>query len=317
MSTPFTDPYSATATFHDLVGELALAFYQRRHAQYGPDYFPDTLQNNRDIQQWRYWANMQSMFVILGGQPNWVKYKSYGTWPPPVYASQNEVYAAAGLPSAGFRRATSWDGINDPAWQYGQMQEGDIIGPWIIEDLQKYFSALRWLYWAGESRFFSVTPAISVLHEQYIGSSTTQPTREAAQADAEKYYSLLYTTDVYTQVVRYNEENTTYGPLYEAALASTRVALNLNLHADTLNCPRLISVYANVGGWGTFDGFGDYDAPGYNHIVDYPAHTGESPEIIIGTGDKPLPWHGIDDGRGYIAYPQILIQWDFTNCNEV
>jgi hypothetical protein len=48
----------------------------------------------------------------------------------------------------GFRRATTWptDWTNyeDAAYSYGPIQAGDIRGPWIFEDLQKAFDALRW-----------------------------------------------------------------------------------------------------------------------------------------------------------------------------
>lgn len=50
----------------------------------------------------------------------------------------------AGLNASGYRRATVWDGINEPTYEYGTMQRGDVIGPWIFEDLQKAYSALRW-----------------------------------------------------------------------------------------------------------------------------------------------------------------------------
>ena len=46
----------------------------------------------------------------------------------------------AGLNATGFRRSTD----NGATFSYGQMQRGDHIGPWIFEDLQKGFSALRW-----------------------------------------------------------------------------------------------------------------------------------------------------------------------------
>jgi hypothetical protein len=56
--------------------------------------------------------------------------------------------AAADLED-GFRRATEWvPDASDPDWEtdvtfsYGKMQEGDIIGPWILADLQKAFTAL-------------------------------------------------------------------------------------------------------------------------------------------------------------------------------
>ena len=49
-----------------------------------------------------------------------------------LYFTLDNWRAAAGLNVNGFRRST--DGIS---FSYGQMQAGDIIGPWIFEDLQK------------------------------------------------------------------------------------------------------------------------------------------------------------------------------------
>lgn len=46
--------------------------------------------------------------------------------------------------SSGWRRATAWSPPTDPTWSYGTIQSADIRGPWIFEDLQKAFDALRW-----------------------------------------------------------------------------------------------------------------------------------------------------------------------------
>lgn len=57
---------------------------------------------------------------------------------------------AAGMNSQGFRRTQIWnpsnpgDWENDIAFEHGFMEEGDIIGPWIFDDLQKAFTALKW-----------------------------------------------------------------------------------------------------------------------------------------------------------------------------
>lgn len=62
----------------------------------------------------------------------------------------------AGLHADGWRRATSWDpatddwtDLEDAMWSrdgngFGEMEAADIIGPWILDDLQKAFDALRW-----------------------------------------------------------------------------------------------------------------------------------------------------------------------------
>ena len=64
----------------------------------------------------------------------------------------------AGLNSSGWKRATEWvpgavDGTwqNDVTFSYGVMQAGDIIGPWIFDDLQKALSTLKWTERSGSS----------------------------------------------------------------------------------------------------------------------------------------------------------------------
>lgn len=52
--------------------------------------------------------------------------------------------ASAGINPNGFRRAPgAWDGIGLPAFEFGLMEEGDIIDNWIFEDLQKAIDALK------------------------------------------------------------------------------------------------------------------------------------------------------------------------------
>lgn len=62
----------------------------------------------------------------------------------------------------GFRRATvmpaDWTDASDPAWQwdcqyapgytpkFGLMQPGDIMGPWVFQDLQNALNRLKWLW---------------------------------------------------------------------------------------------------------------------------------------------------------------------------
>lgn len=53
----------------------------------------------------------------------------------------------AELNESGFRRCVSYPAdttdLEDPAYLYGNMQTGDIFGPWIFEDLKKALSALK------------------------------------------------------------------------------------------------------------------------------------------------------------------------------
>ena len=63
----------------------------------------------------------------------------------------------AGLSASGWRRATEWvpgtvDGTwqNDVSFSYGQPEPGDILGPWIIDDLQKVFNVMLWTKASGD-----------------------------------------------------------------------------------------------------------------------------------------------------------------------
>ena len=68
--------------------------------------------------------------------------------------------AEAGM-SSGFRRATTWPtnwkNYADAAFNYGKMQDGDIIGPWIFDDLQKGLASLQWTVDDGTKAFVSST----------------------------------------------------------------------------------------------------------------------------------------------------------------
>jgi len=74
------------------------------------------------------------------------------------FATVGEWRAAAGIHSSGFRRTAGWDPTNDdwtnnadPMYVYGTMQEDDIIGPWIMDDIQKGLIAMRRLWSAQPS----------------------------------------------------------------------------------------------------------------------------------------------------------------------
>ena len=59
------------------------------------------------------------------------------------YANLAAVFSAAGLEYSNWRRYTTHPDEGGGV-AYGQMQAGDIIGPWIFEDLQKCLNVLVW-----------------------------------------------------------------------------------------------------------------------------------------------------------------------------
>ena len=148
MSTPFKNPYSARITLQDLLDELTLAYSERRQAISQPAYTP---LDGRDVQAVDYWRGLQWWVDVfchhyvdhLNGPTN-----EEGT--DLLYFTTETFRAAAGLHPDGFRRAAVWDGRTEPDWQYGVMRAGDIIGPWVVEDLQNCFSALKWARYSPE-----------------------------------------------------------------------------------------------------------------------------------------------------------------------
>ena len=81
----------------------------------------------------------------------------YVDWPRMGHTASNgwkwfsptSFFAAAGIPTQGWRRATTWDvtindwtDTNDAMYAFGNVSGGDIIGPWLMDDLQKAFVVL-------------------------------------------------------------------------------------------------------------------------------------------------------------------------------
>ena len=97
-----------------------------------------------DVQTNTFWADIQLWLVLNSDEfvdhtidlttTNVVTLFTLATW-------RN----TAGITN-GFRRATVWNPPTAPTYSYGRMARGDIIGPWIFEDLQDGFDALRWTH---------------------------------------------------------------------------------------------------------------------------------------------------------------------------
>jgi len=127
--------------------ELSQACFERRRAiNFGDFYFPTrgcNLYNELTTMQW--WCeNNFSQFIDHVNGP----LRSDKLWF--LFFDADNIQAwrqIAGLNVDGFRRSRDWDGIHEPIWlDEGIIQRGDIIGYWIIEDLQKALSSLRWTF---------------------------------------------------------------------------------------------------------------------------------------------------------------------------
>lgn len=148
MSTPFTTANATNWLSPKVLSEIITAYneidsaFTNGYFQLDPtDYYGQRL-DNVDHKLWR------RLQLTLEKATSCVNHVS-----GPLLADKTaireftmpEFLSAAGLPADGLRRARSWNGYGTPVWETGgYTQAGDIIGPWIIEDLQKAFSAMRW-----------------------------------------------------------------------------------------------------------------------------------------------------------------------------
>lgn len=155
MSIPFT-PVTDGLDWQSLsfLGELQLAWNERRyavgHSSIG------WVSAGTDIQAVSFWSRPdEDGYYVDGGIQSWLeKYcVRFLDYEQPLDPFPDQLTLAvwrtrACLHADGFRRATTWpaDWTNpdDPAYMHGQMQAGDIIGPWVLQDVQRGLSALRW-----------------------------------------------------------------------------------------------------------------------------------------------------------------------------
>lgn len=156
MSTPFTAP--AGATWQSLLTEITTAYSERRQAIGQSAYVPE----ERIVQPAAYWAGLQNWletyctsFVDSSNRAPFALF-DLATW-----------RAEAGLPTDGFRRVTASN-----VSTHGQMEAGDAIGPWIFEDLQKGFGALKYIdFFASYSTINNIFPLFDkTISFQGIGS---------------------------------------------------------------------------------------------------------------------------------------------------
>ena len=181
MSAPFT-AISAETDLQDiaLYHEILRAEFERLSAFKGSAVsFPDSLfdiwpvgldiQNHAIYLEQQVWLegalNAEGHMKVLDYETSWsgltdLPWLSLARW-----------RELAGLHPSGFRRVpgaawpSDWTDANDPAYSYGRIEPGDIIGPWLLTDLQRGYSALRWT--ALEAQVPSSATGISLDHLGY------------------------------------------------------------------------------------------------------------------------------------------------------
>jgi hypothetical protein len=225
----------------------------------------------------------------------------------------------AGLNASGFRRATAWPG----SFSYGKIQAGDIIGPWIVEDLQKAFDALRWTYaYLFQTLFWLPGPISGALDNDsgYSGTGSIQDTTQDAYDAAVLDYSITGgASTAYTSYYAVTEDSVLTGK-YNATLtrASAEVVYS--------SIPNHIAHTADAFYW--FDGtaasgetFTDLDSLGITakkfYITDSfaSATTNTRTQSAVPSLSTPPPYNGearlsIDTTFGSYG---IITKWSFTN----
>ena len=113
------------------------------------DLFNDGL-NIQDRNMW--WHQLQYTVLNILADDYWkhsteLDGVTIGYIPNPYSSNLNDLYGDAGV-YYGLRRAagnypSDWTNYYDPAFSYGYIQDGDIIGPWLLKDLQDLLKAMR------------------------------------------------------------------------------------------------------------------------------------------------------------------------------
>jgi len=140
----------------DLVNEIQTAYSERRQAIGLSS--ESALAAGADIQAASFWSVWQTWIYNTVTASNWADHAASGgdyTGDSAIpWYTWSTFLSRAGLPAGGFRRVagetwpSDWTDNADAAYSFGTIQAGDIIGPWLLVDLQRAFSALKWSTWA-------------------------------------------------------------------------------------------------------------------------------------------------------------------------
>ena len=230
----------------------------------------------------------------------------------PKYANLAAVFDAAGLEHSGWRRYTTHP---DEAGvvAYGQMQAGDIIGPWIFEDIQKCLNVLVW-----------TRPTISSREElvEYRGDGASGVSYAAARAAAEAAWtSIADSGRYYTQSYQRFPSGVYTARLerVEFKCAAVNVWNGCTRHADWYILPT-VPIY--VGGTRILDSYGDFE---HEHDRWYSLWSRDEPVTNATTivsaakiGDAATmpnnPWSDAPGSRGWDHiqpwWGAVIVRWN-------
>ena len=181
--------------------QIVLAYSERR--QCVGDSAIDPLDAGDNAQDTAFWKGMQDW--VTTNCVHWVNDYDFSTsteydnpgeiaYTIATFKTQSELTGgSSGV--VGFRRATTWPtdwtDYEDAAYSYGPIEAGDIRGPWIYEDLQKAFDALRWTYAAGWESGFLI-PLLTYPSKTPIELTASNPLEGTAIASGQSTSSDAY-----------------------------------------------------------------------------------------------------------------------------
>ena len=142
MSVAFTDPWATGARIDVMAREIIISRYERKISNIEDTSSLSELPSGTVIQSKVLWSDLQKAIDLLciSYFDHDATFTEGGTIP---WYTQSSFYTKAGLNASGWRRATTWSGSGSPSYSYGYAQTGDILGPWIFEDLQDAMSVMR------------------------------------------------------------------------------------------------------------------------------------------------------------------------------
>lgn len=179
------------------------------------EYQYEALNPGTAIQQYNLWWGLQHMIEYIAqyftiSHENGIE-KSTPALIQQIngYETLADVFAATDLPHSNWRRYTTHPNDGGTV-QYGRVQAGDIMGPWVFEDIQKCLNVLVWTT-AGTNS----VPGMSYVHTanfvdgvNYSGYGLDERTYTAAKAGAIADWGL--STSTYYHVMAYSHAHGQY-----------------------------------------------------------------------------------------------------------
>ena len=208
------------------INEFDEAYSERRQAKYLSPWSNTTA--GTDVQAVSFWTTFQDWITTYctgfvqshdadGSIRAWNCYDGETAMPGWTIANLMESASggAAGAGQKHFRRATTiptdWTNWTDAAYSYGQMQAGDIIGPWIFKDLQEAFRRLIWSF--GSCNFSGLQ---TDNRQRGQGNDADWATAKSEAEDNTYITSIVHEPTAYTYASAYEDYGTRYTAAFRA-----------------------------------------------------------------------------------------------------